>query len=151
LRDMGISDEQINIISGVPLTERILGRPRQWSNVPRLALGGAIAGFLMGSFLAFGTPLLYPLLVGRQGIIPGPPTVVILFEITMLGMLVSTFIGVFLDSTFPNYRPKQYVSEISDGKIAILFNCPEENEIECTNAMTELKAQSVAPAEARKL
>ena len=151
LHDMGISNEQINVISGVPLTERILGRPRQWSNVPRLALGGAVAGFLMGSFLAFGTPALYPLLVGRQGIFPGPPTVVVLFEMTMLGMLVSTFIGVFLDSTFPNYRPKHYVSEISDGKIAILFNCPAENELECIDAMTDLKAESVAPAEARKL
>ena len=151
LRDMGIGDEQINVISGIPLTERMLGRPRQWSNVPRLALGGAVAGFLMGSFLSFGTPLLYPLLVGRQGIIPGPPTVVVLFEMTMLGMLVSTFIGVFLDSTFPSYRPKEYVREISDGKIAVLFNCPVENETAFVNAMTELKAQSVAPAEAQKL
>ena len=151
LHEMGINNEQINVISGIPLTERILGRPRQWSNVPRLALGGAVAGFLMGSFLAFGTPLLYPLLVGRQGIFPGPPTVVVLFEITMLGMLVSTFIGVFLDSTFPNYRPKQYVSEISDGKIAILFNCPVDNEMAIVKAMTDLRARSVVPAEAQKL
>jgi hypothetical protein len=151
LHDMGIGNEQINVISGVPLTERILGRPRQWSNVPRLALGGAVAGFLMGSFLAFGTPLLYPLQVGRQAIFPGPPTVVVLFEITMLGMLVSTFLGVFLDSTFPSYRPKEYVSQISDGKIALLFKCPADNEMDFVNPMTELKAQSIAPAEAQKL
>jgi hypothetical protein len=151
LRDMGIGDEQINVISGIPLTERILGRPRQWSNVPRLALGGAVAGFLMGSFLSFGTPLLYPLQVGGQAIFPGPPTVVVLFEMTMLGMLVSTFIGVFLDSTFPSYRPKEYVPSISDGKIAILFQCPADNEAAFVNAMTDLKAQSVTPAEAQKL
>jgi Alternative complex III, ActD subunit len=151
LRDMGISDGQINVISGIPLTESMLGRPRQWSNVPRLAAGGAVAGFLIGSFLAFVTPWLYPLLVGGQGLIPGPPTVVVLFEMTMLGMLVSTFIGVFLDSTFPSYRPKEYVSQISDGKIAILFNCPADNEMAFVNAMTELRAQSIAPAEAQKL
>jgi hypothetical protein len=151
LHDMGLSDEQINVISGIPLTEKILGRPRQWSNVPRLALGGAIAGFLMGSFLAVGTPLLYSLQVGRQGFVPGPPSVVIWFEITMLGMLVSTFIGVFLDSTFPNYRPKEYVPDISDGKIAILFQCPTERETAFVNAMTELNAQSVTTAEAQTL
>jgi hypothetical protein len=151
LRDMGLSNEQINVISGIPLTERMLGRPRQWSNVPRLAMGGAIAGSMIGAFLAFLTPVLYPVPVGGQGLIPGPPTVVVLFEMTMLGMLVSTFIGVFLDSTFPSYRPKEYVSEISDGRIAILFNCPADNEMAFMNAMTDLKAQSVAPAEARKL
>ena len=151
LRSMGINDEQINVISGIPLTERMLGRPRQWSNVPRLALGGSIAGFLLGCFLAFVTPALYPITVGGQGQFPGPPTVVVLFEMTMLGMLASTFIGVFLDSTFPSYRPKEYVPEISDGKIAILFNCPLENETAFINAMTSLGAQSTTTAEAQKL
>ncbi len=151
LHDMGLKDEQINVISGIPLSERMLGRPRQWSNVPRLALGGAIAGFGMGAFLAAGTPLLYSLQVGRQGFIPGPPSIVIVFEITMLGMMTSTFIGVFLDSTFPSYRPKEYVSEISDGKIAILFQCPVENEAAFVDAMTDLKAESVTTAEAQRL
>jgi len=151
LRDMGIRDEQINVISGIPLTESMLGRPRQWSNVPRLAAGGSIAGFLIGAFLAFVTPLLYPVSVGGQALIPGPPTIVVLFEMTMLGMLVSTFIGVFLDSTFPSYRPKEYVPEISDGKIAVLFNCPADNEMAFMNAMTNLGAQSIAPAELQKL
>jgi hypothetical protein len=151
LRAMGITNDQINVISGIPLTERMLGRPRQWSNVPRLAAGGAVAGSIIGFLLAFVTPMLYPVTVGGQGLIPGPPTVVVLFEMTMLGMLVSTFIGVFLDSTFPSYRPKEYVSEISDGKIAILFNCPVDNENEFMKAMTDLKALSIAPAEARQL
>jgi hypothetical protein len=151
LRDMGISDEQINVISGIPLTERMLGRPRQWSNVPRLAVGGAVAGLLIGAFLAFVTPLLYPVSVGGQALIPGPPTIVVLFEMMMLGMLASTFIGVFLDSTFPSYRPKEYVREISDGKIAVLFNCPVDNEMALTNALTNLGAESIAPAEAQKL
>ena len=148
LREMGIEDNEMNIISGIPLTERILGRPRHWSNVPRLALGGAVAGMMLGLFLSFGPPLLYPLHVGGQGLYPGPPSVVIIFEMTMLGMLVSTFLGVFLDSFLPSYRPKEYVPEISDGNIAILFNCPVGMESKFTEAMTNLGAQSVNPAEA---
>ena len=42
----------------------------------------------------------------------------------MLFALLSTFLGVFLDSYFPNYRPLEYVPEISDGKIGIFFKCP---------------------------
>jgi hypothetical protein len=151
LREHGVSDEQMNVISGIPLTEQMLGRPRVWSNVPRLALGGAVAGMLVGIFLAVGVPILYPIQVGRQALVAGAPTVVVLFEMTMLGMLVSTFLGVFLDSTFPSYRPKEYIAEISDGKIAILFSIPEEKEPDIHAALSSLGAQSITPAERRQL
>ena len=151
LREHGVTDEQMNIISGIPFTEHILGRPRVWSNVPRLALGGAVAGMLFGIFLAAGITNLYPLQVGGQGLVAGAPTVVLLFEMTMLGLLASTFIGVFLDSTFPSYRPKEYISEISDGKIAILYSLPEEKEEEVKEMLSGLGAESIAPAERRQL
>ncbi len=151
LRELGLADEDMNIISGIPVTQTMLGRPRQWTNVPRLALGGAIAGFLVGAFLAFVVPNLYPIHVGGQGIVPGPPTVVVLFEMTMLGMLASTFLGVFLDSRFPAYSPKEYVPSISDGRIAVLFVCPVDVETKLIQAMQEIGAESVQPAEAQKL
>jgi hypothetical protein len=151
LREHGISDEEMNVISGIPLTEAMLGRPRVWSNVPRLALGGAVAGMLIGIFLAVVVPNLYPIQVGRQALLAGAPTVVVLFEMTMLGMLVSTFLGVFLDSSFPSYRPKEYIVEISDGKIAILFSIPVEKESVISSALSSIGAQSITPAERRQL
>lgn len=151
LRTLGVSDEAMNVISGIPVTEAMLGRPRQWTNVPRLALGGAVMGFLAGAFLAFGTPPMYPIFVGGQPLLPGPPSVVVIFELTMLGMLISTFLGVFLDSYFPSYRPMEYVAEISDGKIGILFSCPEENRAKVTQALTKLGAEKIEIAEAQQL
>lgn len=150
LRSLGLAHDQMNVISGIPVTEAMLGRPSQWTNVPRLALGGAIGGFLVGLFLVF-TPLLYFVPVGGQPIIPGPPSVVLLFELTMLGLLISTFLGVFLDSTFPSYRPMHYVPEISDGKIAVFFNCPEDERERYTQAMTDSGAETVKEAEAQQL
>ena len=150
LRSLGLSDEEMNVISGVPVTEAMLGRPHQWTNVPRLAMGGAIGGFLIGVFLIF-TPLLYFVPVGGQPQIPVPPSIVVLFELTMLGMLISTFVGVFLDSRFPSYRPMEYVPEISDGKIAVLFYCPEDKRDNFTQAMTALGAEKVEAAEAKQL
>jgi hypothetical protein len=148
LRIMGIHDDEMNVISGIPVTESMLGRPHQASNVPRLAMGGAVAGFLIGLFFAYGTPNLYPVSVGGQPFIPGPPTIVVLFEMTMLGMLVATFLGVFLDSRFPSYSPKEYVPEISDGKIAVLFACPEDTQGKFVDTLKALGAESVKPAEA---
>jgi len=151
LHNHGLGDDQINIISGIPVTEAMMGRPHQWTNVPRLALGGAVAGFLIGIFLSVGTPLLYPISVGGQPLIPIPPSIVVVFEMTMLGMLVSTFLGVFLDSYFPSYKPKEYVPEISDGKIAVLFSCRQGEEDNFREALLKLGAGSVEPAEAQSL
>ncbi|MBM3150691.1 MAG: DUF3341 domain-containing protein [Chloroflexi bacterium] len=151
LRGMGLTDDDMNVISGTPATEAMLGRPHQWSNVPRLALGGALGGFLIGVFFAFGTPYLYPIEVGGQPLIPVPPSVVVLFEMTMLGLLVATFLGVFLDSRFPSYAPKEYVPQISDGKIAVFFECPVEKRKKITDALAALGAESIQPAEAQKL
>lgn len=151
LRELGVEDADMNVIAGIPITEAMLGRPKQDSNVPRLALGGAVAGFLVGAFLAFGTPNMYPIYVGGQPLIPVPPSVVVLFEMTMLGMLIATFLGVFLDSRYPSYEPKEYVPEISDGKIAVLFVCPEDKQKKYSDAMTALGAESVKTAEAQHL
>jgi hypothetical protein len=151
LRKLGVSDDEMNVISGVPIKESILGRPQQWSNVPRLALGGAMAGLLLGLFLAVGAPLLYPLNQGGQPIVPIPPSIVVLFEMTMLGLLASTFLGVFLDSYFPSYRPMEYVPEISDGMIAILFSPGEGAMSKYAEALTRLGAVEVKPVEAQQL
>lgn len=153
LRSIGVHDDCMNIISGIPVTEAMLGRPHQWTNVPRIAMGGAILGFGAGFFLAYITPYIYPypIQVSTQSFIPGPPTVVVLFELTMLGMLLSTFLGVFLDSFFPNYRPMKYVPEVSDGKIAILVECSHVEEQKVTDALKKMGAESVKPAEAQHL
>lgn len=153
LRSLGVHDECMNVISGIPVTEAMLGRPSQWTNVPRIAMGGAILGFGAGIFLAFISPYMYPypVQVSSQAFVPGPPSFVVLFELTMLGMLLSTFLGVFLDSLFPNYRPMKYVPEVSDGKIAILVECSHVEENKITDALKKLGAESVKPAEAQHL
>ena len=151
LREIGIKDDHVNVIAGIPITEAMMGRPKHPSNVPTLALGGAVGGIFVGALLAFWTPNVYPLNVGGQALIPGPPSVVVLFEMTMLGMLISTFLGVFLDSRFPSYEPKEYVTEISDGKIALLIECQPEEEKEIETAMNKLGAESVKHAEAQTL
>jgi hypothetical protein len=106
---------------------------------------------MLGLFLNFATPNLYPVYVGGQYITPIPPGLILVFEMTMLFALLSSFLGVFLDSYFPNYRPLEYVAEVSDGKIAIFFRCSEADQKKFTDAMSELGAESIKPAEAQQL
>ena len=151
LHQMGISDEQMNVISGVPIKEIILGRPSALSYVSRIALTGAILGFLLGAFFIWGTPFLFPLHVGGQPVYPVPQLLIIVFEMTMLGLMGFAFLGLFVDSGFPSYTPKEYVPEISDGKIAVLFRCPAGQQKKFTDALKKLGAESVHKAEARQL
>jgi hypothetical protein len=151
LHDMGVTDDRLNVISGIPVTHKMLGRPHPWTNVSRLALGGAIAGFFIGLFLNFGTPHLYYVPVGGQYITPIPPGLIIVFEMTMLFALLATFLGVFLDSFFPNYGPMHYVPEISDGKIGIFFKVPQDDQQQFIDTLNQMGAESVMPTEARPL
>ncbi len=151
LHEMGVTDDRINIISGVPVTHQMLGRPHPHTNVSRLALGGAVAGFVLGIFLNFGTPNLYNVQVGGQYITPVPPGLIVTFEMTMLLALLATFLGVFLDSYFPNYRPLEYVAEVSDGKIGVFFKCAQDEQKKFMDALGKMGAESIKPVEAQQL
>ena len=151
LHDLGVSDDQINVISGIPVPGRVMGRPSAITYVSRIALVGAILGMLFGLSLIYGTPYLFPLHVGGQPVFPVPIGWIVMFEMTMLGLMGFAFIGMFVDSGFPSYTPKDYVPEISNGKIAVLFRCESNDQKKFVDTLTKMGAESVKPAEARQL
>ena len=151
LHELGVADHQVNVISGVPIPGRVLGRPSALTNVSRIAMVGAVLGMFFGIFLIYGTPYLYPLHVGGQPIYPVPMGWIVTFEMTMLGLMGFAFIGLFVDSGFPAYTPMEYIPEVSDGKIAVLFSCPSQNQDKFVEALISIGAESVTPAEARQL
>ncbi len=151
LHALGIQDEQMDVISGVPLLEHAIGRPNLHTNVPRLALMGAGLGLILGLFLAFGTPYLFTLHVGGQPVFPIPPGIIIVFEMSMLGVMGMAFLGVIVENLFPVYKPLKYDHDVSDGKIAVLFDCPTDDTDKFVKAMQEHGAETVEPAEERQL
>jgi ActD protein len=151
LQQLGLSDDDMNVISGIPVKSTILGRPSAITYVSRIGLFGAILGMFLGIFFIYGIPYLYPLLVGGQPIFPVPQGLIITFEMTMLGLMGFSFLGMFIDSGFPSYTPKEYTPEVSDGKIAVLFSCPSNEQEKFIDALKEAGAESVAPVEARHL
>jgi len=151
LQEMGLADDQMNVISGIPVKNTILGRPSAITYVSRIGMFGAFLGMGLGIFLIYGIPYLYPLLVGGQPIFPVPQGIIITFEMTMLGLMGFSFIGLFVDSGFPSYTPKEYTPEISDGKVALLFSCPTDEQGKFVDALKNVGAESVAPVEARQL
>ena len=94
LREFGISEEDMSVISSFRIPERLLGRPMAWSRVSKIGMVGFLVGFAASIALNWGTPLLYPIHVGGQPLLPVPPTIILTFELSMLGLMLSTFLGV---------------------------------------------------------
>jgi hypothetical protein len=151
LRQLGVKEDEITIISGVPYSDRILGRPIGRTRVPLMAAAGFILGLLISLLLNWGTPLQYPIHVGGLPLFPIPTTLVLTFEISMLGLLAFTFLGVIWESAFPSFGPKIYRSEISDGQIAVVFNCPPEVHTQVHEALGALGAEWTHRTEATQI
>jgi hypothetical protein len=151
LRDLGIPDKEMSIISSMPYSDKMLGRPMTWTRVPKLALIGFMIGFVISLLLNFGTPLQYPIRVGNMPYLPIPTTVVLTFEISMLGLLAFTFLGVIWESAYPSFGPKIYNREISDGRIAVVFSCPPEIHTQAHEALAALGAEWMHRTEATQL
>ena len=120
LRDLGVPDEQITIMSGIPYRAEMLGRGRATERLIPIALFGAVGGLLTALFLTVGTPLLYPIHVGGQPLIPIPPSLIIVFELTMLGAMLATFAGILAESRFPFFGRRAYDFRITEGHIGLL-------------------------------
>ena len=126
LRQLGVPDEKITVMSGVPYKPSILGRPRPRTALGRLTLTGTGLGLLAALFLTVGIYLLSSLNQGGQPLIPIPPSLIIFFEVAMLGTMGLTFVGLFFVNRFPILKPHLYDPRITEGAIGIAANLDED-------------------------
>lgn len=124
LHNLGVPDNKIVVITGVPYPEGALGRHREWLTLPYIVLAGAAAGMLFGLFLAVITPHLYRLDIGGHPAVGFPPAAVIIFIFTMMATIVSTFLGVLWEMNFPRFGPAPYHKLITDGHLAVILEIP---------------------------
>ncbi len=120
LRKAGISDKQITVISGIPYKAELLGRPKPKSCVGRMAFIGALTGAGVAAFLTAGIWLLYVLNTGSQPTIPIPPTLIVLFELTMLGTMWTAFFSLLVANRFPAIKPRIYDVRITEDSIGVI-------------------------------
>lgn len=147
LHSLGISDDNVVVMSGVPYPEGALGRHREWLTLPYIVLGGAIAGLLFGLFLAAITPHLYRLDVGGHPPVGFPPAAVIVFVFTMMATIVSTFLGVLWEMDFPRTGPAPYHKQVTDGKLAVLVEFPQALEEKVKKTLEAHHAQEIGEPE----
>jgi mono/diheme cytochrome c family protein len=151
LRELGVPDEAITVMSGVPYTPEMLGRRPIYERLAPIALIGAAGGFLAALFLTVVTPYLYAIPVGGQPLVPVPPTIIIVFEFTMLGTLLATFGGLLAEIAFPAVGRHEYDFRITEGHIGILAVVDEALVEQVEAALRDSGAHHLKIAEAEPL
>jgi len=147
LHNLGIPDEKVVVMTGVPYPERALGRHREWLTLPYIVLAGAVAGLLFGLFLAVITPHLYRLDIGGHPPVGFPPAAVIIFVFTMMATIVSTFLGVLWEMNFPRFGLAPYHKLVTDGHLAVMVEFPSRLEADVRHALESHHAHHLGEPE----
>ena len=150
LHKQGVTDDQITVISGIPYKADILGRPHFHSRISLLSLGGAILGILGAAFLTVGLFLLYPIIVGGQPLVPIPPSLIVFFEVAMLGTMWAAFFGLLWLNGLPAFKQEHYDVRITAGFIGVQAAVDNRQtdlfeRIFKDSGVVELKKQAIGP------
>ncbi len=133
LRQLGVRERNIIVKSAMPINRSILARPPNRHRIASIALTGSFIGILTALVITVLLYLLYPLNQGGQPIVfPVPPSVVILFEVTMLLTMLLTFFGFWFLNRFPNFKPGAYDPMISAGYVGVVAQVDDKllNDVE---------------------
>lgn len=150
LRQAGVSDDQVTVMSSIPYESEMLGRPRPPGGLNRIVILGAIVGVALALFLTVGIFLLYPLVQGGQPTVPIPPSLIIIFEVTMLGTMWSAFFGFLYLNKLPMFGRPVYDVRVSAGYIGVLAQVQEQSAPELHDIMQANGAHDVQEREARR-
>ena len=119
LRDAGVADRDITIVSGEPIEEHELGERDRSTWMFWIAGAGGAAGLAVATWLARMTQRAWPLPTGNMPIVAWWTNLIIMFELTMLGGILAAVITLLVTARLPNWRPTLYDPEVTDGKILV--------------------------------
>jgi len=116
---LGFTPEEIVIMSAEPLEEEGFGWEEQHTPMPWLALLGAVVGGTAGYSLAAFTQRTYPLPTGGMPLVSMYPSGIVMYELTMLGAIVTTLVTLLISAGLPNWKKRLYDPEVTNGKILV--------------------------------
>ncbi len=119
--------QQIVIVSGEPYEgypfadEHATQRPFRW------AVLGAAVGATLGYLLTTLTQKSYPIPTGGMSLTPVWTNGIIIYEMTMLGAILTTLVNLLIGARLPNFKGGITDPEIGTGKILVGVAEPPEN------------------------
>ena len=126
LRATGYRDDDITVITAAPMDEyefsHIGHRSFQWY----IACAGGLAGFLFSAWLTTFAEKAWPIVVGNMPIVAWFPNLIVVFELTMLGAILSTVATLIITAGLGRKMPKLYDPEVTNGKILVGIESPRD-------------------------
>jgi Alternative complex III, ActD subunit len=124
--ELGIPEKHIRVLSSEPFEEQEFSRRESRSAMPWVAALGGLLGGLAGYALTSLTQRSYPLPTGGMPVSPWWTNGIIVYELTMLGAILSTILTLVVTARLPSLRAEMYDPAVADGKILVgVVNPPE--------------------------
>ena len=119
LKRAGIPAADITVISGEPFEAFEFSHRDHSMILFRMALLGGITGFALAVALVWYTSVSWPIAIGGMPILAWYPYLVVIFEMTFLGAIVTTVVSLLVAAKLPKLGKTLYDPAVSDGKILV--------------------------------
>jgi len=123
---LGIDGSKIVVVSSEPWEGYDFSDEHAKSPMFLFATIGGIAGAILGYWLAAYTQTAYPLPTGGMPIVTSWTNGIIIYEVMMLGAILTTFVTLLVTAGLPNTKKKLTDPEIWTGKILVGVTDPPE-------------------------
>ena len=126
LKEAGFKLGTFDVLTGTPYPEGAFGEHVPQHRLFRFPAFGAIIGFTLALFLTTATQIAYPLVTGGKPILSLFAMLVILYEMSMLSAVISTVVGIVIESRLPNVNPGVYDTRITEGLIGVVITTEDD-------------------------
>lgn len=148
LSSLPLPAERVTTISSVALPDGAVSTDPRPIRFPRVTIAGWFLGAVAGLALALATYLLYPLVTAGKAIISVPPTLIVTYEVAMLGALLGTLVAGFREMGLCRFKAKKiHDPRIHEGKIALCARVEPGEEDRVIAAMKEAGGHDVRTEE----
>ena len=142
--ELKFDTEQIIIVSGEPHEGYEFNDSHTTSTPYRLAVLGGIVGGSLGYLLTTLTQKSYPIVTGGMPLAPVWTNGIIVYEMTMLGAILTTLVALLVGTGLPNFKNVITDPEVGSGKILVgIVDPPEGSQPELEKRLLRSGASQV--------
>ncbi len=146
LKNAGFAQGTFDVLTGTPYPEGAFGEHVPQHRLFRFPAFGAIIGFTLALFLTAATQIAYPLVTGGKPILSLFAMLVILYEMSMLSAVISTVVGIVIESRLPNVNPGVYDNRITEGLIGVVITTDDDKADSAIDALNGAGAMEIKQA-----
>lgn len=130
LRGAGLADSDITILSAQPMEDFEFGHIDRDNRLWWLACGGGLAGMSIAYGLTVIAEQSWPINVGALPVYAWWPNLIIIFELTMLGAILTTVVSLLVTGSLPGRGEKLYDPAVTSGQILVGVENPAAGSVD---------------------